>query len=97
MAVLSTMIKYIGYYIVMSILIALFTGTSTQIILTKLCGAAISISMFSAVIELLLGGMAGAIAHRISEWCMRGAIIAVLTAIVSEIGMMNIINFMKSL
>lgn len=97
MSVLNTMIKYVGYYIVMMILIALFTGTTAQMILTKLCEAALSIAMFSAVMELLLDERTGAIAHRISDWCMKCCIAAVFIAVVSEIGIMNIFGLVRLL
>lgn len=90
MSVLRVMLKYVGYYILITLLISIFAAPSVREILITFCGAALSVSMFAAIIQLLLDGSTGAIAQRISAWCFRGTVIITAIVVIAGIGIGNI-------
>lgn len=90
MNVLRIMLKYVGYYILIMVLISFFAPTSVREALTLLCGAALSVSMFAAVFQLVVDGQAGVTAQRISAWCLRGTAIIAAIAVIAGIGINNI-------
>lgn len=92
MSVLRVMLKHAGYYVLMSVLLALFAGPYTRNLLLIVCSAALSVSMFATVIGLLLDGEVGLAAQRISAWCLRGSAIATAIAIIACIGLGNILR-----
>ena len=92
MNVLRIMLKYAGYYILIEGLIAVFAAPPTKGALSALCGAALAVAMFAAVLQLLLDGSIGAAAQRISSWCWRGTVIVTAIVIISGIGIGNIIK-----
>lgn len=90
MNVLRVMLKYAGYYILIMILISIFAAASVKGVLGTLCGAALSVSMFAAIIQLISSGSVGEIAQKISTWCFRGAMITTVIVVIAGIGIENI-------
>ena len=90
MAVVRTMLKYTAYYIVISVVVSMFAGHDVQQHLLVLCKAALAISMFAAVFQLLLQGEAGAVAQNVSSWCLRGTTAIAIIVVVSGIGVQSI-------
>lgn len=90
MSVLRVMLKYVGCYILTVTLISIFAAPSMKGVLTTLCGAALSVSMFAAVIQLLLGGSVGTIAQKVSAWSFRGTVIITTIVVIAGIGIDNI-------
>lgn len=90
MDVLRIMLKYVGYYILIMALISIFAADAVKGSLSTLCGAALSVSMFAAIIQLLLDGNAGAIAQKVSSWCLRGTVILTGIVVIAGIGVGNI-------
>ena len=66
MSVLRLMMKYAGYYVLFLVLISSFAASPTREMLTTLCGAALSVSMFAAIVQFLLDGSAGAVAQKVA-------------------------------
>ena len=92
MNVLRVMMKYVGYYILIMALISIFAAASVRGLLITLCGAALSVSMFAAIIQLLLDGSIGATAQKISAWCLRGTAITTAIVVIAGFGFGNIVN-----
>ncbi len=92
MNVLRVMLKYVGYYIMIMLLISIFAAASVKGMLGNLCGAALSISMFAAIIQLLFSGSVAEVAQKISTWCFRGTIITTVIVIITGIGIGNIVK-----
>lgn len=90
MSVLRLMLKYVGYYILIIVLLAVFSRPAVRELLCTLCGAALSVSMFASVIELLLGGSIGTAARKISSWLLRGTVITTAIVVISGLGFDNI-------
>ena len=90
MSVLRVMLKYVGYYILIMALISVFVSSQIKGYLIILCGAALAVSMFAAIIQLLLDGSVGATAQKISAWCLRGTVIVTAIAVIAGIGFGNI-------
>ncbi len=92
MNVLRIMLRHAGYYIIVLALISLFAGAYFREWLITLCGAALSVSMFSAIAELLLGDSIGEGAQRVSVWCLRGTAITTAIVIIARFGIDNILK-----
>lgn len=92
MRVLRVMLKYVGCYILTMALISIFAGSPIRDILMTLCGAALSVSMFAAIVQLFFGGNIGAMAHNITTWCLHGTIITTVIVIIAKIGFGNIVK-----
>lgn len=90
MNVLRVMLKYVGYYILIIALISIFASSPVSGALITLCGAALSISMFASIIQLLLDGSVGAAAQKVSAWCLRGTVIVTAIVVIAGIGVGNI-------
>lgn len=90
MSVLRVMLKYVGYYILIMVLISIFAGSPIRGLLITLCGAALSVSMFAAIIQLLIDGSIGAAAQKVSAWCLRGTAITTAIVVIAGIGVGNI-------
>ena len=90
MNVLRVMLKYVGYYILIMALISIFASSPIRGFLITLCGAALSVSMFASVIQLLISGRIGAAAEKVSAWCLRGTAITTAIVIIAGIGLENI-------
>ena len=92
MGILKVMLKYAGYYILVMVLLSIFAPDTVKTILLTICGAALSVSMFAAVIQLILGegGGVGAVVYKISTWCLRGTIIITAISVIAGIGLGNI-------
>ena len=90
MSLLRVMMKHLGYYILMIILLSWFVTGTIQGILITICGAAVFISMFAAIVQLIFDGDIGAGAQRISIWCLRGTAIVTGIAVIGAIGINNI-------
>ena len=90
MSVLRLMLKYVGYYILVMILLAVFSRPAVRELLSTLCGAALSVSMFASVIQLLLGGSIGAAAQRTASWLLRGTVIITAIVVIAGLGFDNI-------
>ncbi len=90
MNVLRVMLKYVGYYILIMALISIFAGSPIRGWLITLCGAALSVSMFAAIIQLLLDGSVVAAAQKVSAWCLRGTAIVTAIVVIGGIGVGNI-------
>ncbi len=90
MNVLRVMLKYVGYYVLVMALISFFAASPVKGALLTLCGAALSVSMFAAVIQLLLDGSVGAAAQKVSAWCLRGTVITTAIVVIAGIGIGNI-------
>ena len=92
MSVLRVMFKYAGYYVLMTALISLFAGPTAKGLLLQLCGAALSVSMFASIIQLLTDGKVGITAEKVSAWCLRGTAIVSAIVVITGIGFGNIIR-----
>ena len=90
MNVLRVMLKYVGYYILIMTLIAIFASSPIRGLLITLCGAALSVSMFAAIIQLLFDGSIGAVAEKVSAWCLRSTAITTAIVVIAGIGLENI-------
>ena len=90
MNVLRLMLKYVGYYILIMGLLAVFSRSAVRELLRTLCGAALSVSMFASVIQLLLGGSIGTTAEKISSWLLRGTVIITAIVVIAGLGVDNI-------
>lgn len=90
MSVLRVMLKYVGYYILIMILISIFAGSPIRELLITLCGAALSGSMFAAIIQLLIDGSIGVAAQKVSAWCLQGTAITTAIVVIASIGVGNI-------
>ena len=90
MNVLRLMLKYVGYYILIMGLLAVFSRSAVRELLSTLCGAALSVSMFASVIQLLLGGSIGTTAQKISSWLLRGTVIITAIVVIAGLGFDNI-------
>ena len=90
MNVLRVMLKHAGYYILVMVLISVFSALPVRGALTTLCGAALSVSMFAAIMQLLLDGTVGATAQKVSAWCLRGTAITTAIVVIAGIGIGNI-------
>lgn len=86
MDVLRVMLKYAGYYIMITASISFFGAVPVRGVLNTVCGAALSVSMFAAIIQLLIDGDIGLAAHRVSAWCLRGTVIITAIVIIAGIG-----------
>ena len=69
-----------------------FAAASVRGLLITLCGAALSVSMFAAIAQLLLEGSAGATAQKISTWCLRSTAIVIAIVVIGGFGIENIIK-----
>ncbi len=92
MSILRILLRYVGYSILIMLLLFSFAESVIRDMLITLCGAALSISMFAAVFQLLLGGSAGAIAQSISAWLLRGTAVIAAIVVITEIGIGKIIR-----
>lgn len=92
MNILRVMTKHVGYYVLMMILVSFFAAASVRGLLITLCGAALSVSMFAAIAQLLLEGNVGATAHKISTWCLRSTAIVTAIVVIGGFGIENIIK-----
>ena len=92
MSVLRLMMKYAGYYVLFLVLISSFAASPTREMLTTLCGAALSVSMFAAIVQFLLDGSAGAVAQKVSSWCFRITAITTGIVVIAGIGIDNIVK-----
>lgn len=92
MSVLRLMMKYAGYYVLFMVLISSFAASPTRGMLTALCGAALSVSMFAAIVQLLLDGSVGAVAQKVSSWCFRITVITTGIVVIAGIGIDNIVK-----
>ena len=80
----------IGALAVVMILLAVFSRPAVRELLSTLCGAALSVSMFASVIQLLLGGSIGAAAQRTASWLLRGTVIITAIVVIAGLGFDNI-------
>lgn len=96
MSVLKVMMRHVGYYILTIMLISSFTSGIAHELLMTVCGAAVFISMFAAVIQLFFDGSVGAGAQKVSEWCLRGTAVTTGIAVISSIGISNIAKLFGS-
>ena len=92
MSILRVMTKHVGYYVLMMVLISFFAAASVRGLLITLCGAALSVSMFAVIAQLLLEGSAGATAQKISTWCLRSTAIVTAIVVIGGFGIENIIK-----
>ena len=92
MNVLRVMLKYVGYYILIMALISVFAASSIRGPLMTLCGGALAVSMFAAVIQLLLDGSVGIAAQKVSAWCLCGTAITTAIVVIAGIGLGNIVR-----
>jgi len=92
MNVLRIMMKYAGYHILIMVLISSFVATPVRGVLTTFTGAVLSVSMFAAIIQLLLDGSAGTIAQKVSAWCLRITVITSAIVVITGIGIDNIVK-----
>lgn len=90
MNVLRLMLKYVGYYILIMGLLAVFSRSAVKELLSALCGAALSVSMFASVIQLLLGGSIGATAQKAASWLLRGTVVITAIVVIAGLGFDNI-------
>lgn len=90
MSILREMVKYAESYVLMVVLISLFAASSVRGMMITLCGAALSVSMFASIAQLLLDGTAGAVAQKVSAWCMRSTAIVTAIVVISGFGVGNI-------
>ena len=81
-----------GYYIAVSILISTMCRTGLGKSISALCGGAIFVSMFASIYSMLIGGNSGAVAQKVSTWCLRGTVITTGVLIISEIGIDKIVK-----
>ncbi len=92
MNVLNVMLKHFGYYILTMIVMSWFVTSSMQNFLLTLCGAAIFVSMFATIVQLFFDGSIGCGAQKVSAWCLRGTAIITGIAVISTIGINNIVK-----
>ncbi len=90
MSVLRVMLKHVGYYVLIMVLVSFFTASPVRGMLVSLCGAALSVSMFATIIQLLLGGSTGYAAQKISAWCLRSTAIITAIVVIGGLGIGNI-------
>ncbi len=83
---LRTIGKYVGYYIVASILVSLLATAALQPVMHTIVGGIIALAMFAAILYMLLGDVGGGILLSISDWCVRCTFIAVVILSIFGIG-----------
>ena len=81
-----------GYYIAVTILISTMCRTELGMSISALCSGAIFVSMFASIYSMLVGGGSGAVAQKISKWCLRGTVITTGVLVISEIGLDKIVK-----
>lgn len=86
MNVLRVMLRYVGYYVLITVSISFFGAAPARGLLNTVCGAALSVSMFAAIIQLLIDGDIGLAAQKVSAWCLRGTAIITVIVIIAGIG-----------
>lgn len=77
-------------------IISLFALTGMKDFLFKVCGAALSVSMFAAIFQLIIGGSLGSGAQKISTWCLRGTAIITAIAVIAGYGVRNILSLLNA-
>ncbi|MBP3817798.1 MAG: hypothetical protein J6H31_05790 [Butyrivibrio sp.] len=75
----NTIKKYVGYYIVASILISLFVTSVLQPVLHTIVEGIIALAMFASILNMFLGDLGDGILLRFADWCVRCSFIAVIT------------------
>lgn len=83
---LKTIRKYAGYYIVASILVSLFVAASLQPVMQTIVGGIMALSMFSAILYMILGDIGDGILLRVTDWCVRCTFITVVILSIFGIG-----------
>ena len=95
MNVLRKMLKYAGYYIMTMMAVGFLAPAAVSDLLTSLCGATLSVSMFAAIFQMIVGGDMGKTAGKISEWCLNGTAAVTVIAVIAGIGLDNIAGLFK--
>ena len=95
MEVIRSIGKYCGYYIVTSILIALFVDPHFKGTLYSLTAGAVTISFLSAVLSLITGDIGVKVFKPVSAWCLRVMFIAVSVMSAAGIGFRNIVGLFR--